>query len=190
VGGCNASNISESDYNASLEGGVTNAFTNGSAKEDGKAKVVLNVDARLEPRALTPKFNQYGFITGTPEFVINKETVYDSWTKNPNTRNTNLVLPGQTGYSPHDFIGFAPTINGEVNNFDSKSLTWGSGSSRKIGKVWEAWEALSMSDAQISDATSICENPSERQMMQYRSYNQKPYFYLDKLCQQQSRMST
>ena len=131
------------------------------------------------------KMMALNFSNGFPEvldseFAISKETVYDSWTKNPNTRNVNLVLPGQTGYSPHDFIGFAPTINGEVNNFDSKSLTWGSGSSRKIGKVWEAW---SMTDAQVSDATSLCENPSERQMMQYRSYNQKPYFYFDKLCQ-------
>ena len=104
VGGCNASNISESDYNASLEGGVTNAFTNGSAKEDGKAKVVLNVDSRLEPRALTPEFNQYGFITGTPTFEINKENyTYDE--------NVYSILKGANVYGGCYTSGY---INGDV----------------------------------------------------------------------------
>ncbi len=104
VGGCNASNISESDYNASLEGGVTNAFTNGSAKEDGKAKVVLNVDARLEPRALTPKFNQYGFITDKPTFAINKENyTYDE--------NVYSILKGANVYGGCYTSGY---INGDV----------------------------------------------------------------------------
>ena len=116
----------------------------------------------------------------TDEFKIDKNTVYASWIKNPDSRNASLILPGQTGYSAHDFIGFAPTINGETNSFDSKSAVWGNGNSKKLGKVWEAF---SLQDQQLSDATSVCEHPTERQMLQYRSYNQKPYFYMDKLCQ-------
>ena len=61
VGGCNSANISESNYNAALEGGVTNEFTNGTSKEDNKAKVVLNVRSRLEPGKLTVEKDSYGF---------------------------------------------------------------------------------------------------------------------------------
>lgn len=105
VGGCNAANISESVYNAKLEGGVTNAYTDGSAKEDGKAKVVLNVGARLEPRALTPEFNQYGFITGKPTFAINKENyTYD-------VKNDYSILKGANVYGGCYTSGY---INGDV----------------------------------------------------------------------------
>ena len=105
VGGCNAANIPEGDYNVALKGGVTNAFTNGSAQEDGKAKVVLNVDARLEPRALTPEFNQYGFITGKPGFVINKENyTYDA-------KTDYSILKGANVYGGCYTSGY---INGDV----------------------------------------------------------------------------
>lgn len=136
------------------------------------------------------KMMELNFSNGFPEvlsddFVINKQTVYDSWVKNPNNRNSSLIFPGQLNYSAHDFIGFAPTINGEVNNFDSKSLVYGTGSNAKIKKFWEGFDASGADPSRpyISDPTSICEGPSERQTMQYRSYNQKPYFYFDKLCQ-------
>ena len=62
VGGCNSANISESNYNAALEGGVTSDFTNGTSKEDNKAKVVLNVHARLEPGKLTVTKDANGFL--------------------------------------------------------------------------------------------------------------------------------
>ena len=62
VGGCNSANISESSYNAALEGGVTSDFTNGTSKEDNKAKVVLNVHARLEPGKLTVTKDANGFL--------------------------------------------------------------------------------------------------------------------------------
>ena len=62
VGGCNSANISESNYNAALEGGVTNEFTNGTSKEDNKAKVVLNVRSRLEPGKLTVTKDANGFL--------------------------------------------------------------------------------------------------------------------------------
>lgn len=111
VGGCNAANISESVYNAKLEGGVTNAFTDGSAKEDGKAKVVLNVDARLEPRALTPKFNQYGFITDTPKFEINKENYTYGVKNDENDNNVYSILKGANVYGGCYTSGY---INGDV----------------------------------------------------------------------------
>ena len=62
VGGCNSANISKSSYNAALEGGVTSDFTNGTSKEDNKAKVVLNVHSRLEPGKLTVKKDANGFL--------------------------------------------------------------------------------------------------------------------------------
>ena len=111
VGGCNAANIPEGDYNVALKGGVTNAFTNGSAKEDGKAKVVLNVDARLEPRALTPKFNQYGFITETPTFVINKENYTYDVKIDENDNNVYSILKGANVYGGCYTSGY---INGDV----------------------------------------------------------------------------
>lgn len=131
------------------------------------------------------KMLEFNFDNGFPNilpdnFQIDKSVVKNSWESNPDERNENLVLPNSSNYSPYDFIGFAPTINGELNNFNSKSMTWGTGGSRTIGSVWEGF---SLTDNALSDAKSICEAPTERMMMQYRSYNQKPYFYVDKLCQ-------
>lgn len=74
VGGCNSANITASDYNAALEGGVTNEFTNGTSKEDNKAKVVLNVRSRLEPGTLTVTKDSYGFFKNA-NYALNTKSV-------------------------------------------------------------------------------------------------------------------
>ena len=104
VGGCNSANISKSSYNAALEGGVTNEFTNGTSKEDNKAKVVLNVRSRLEPGKLTVDKDSYGFL---------QNAGYELNTKNVNLESAANV-PVYVGANVYGGCYASGYINGDV----------------------------------------------------------------------------
>lgn len=110
--------------------------------------------------------------------IMNKQLVKDSFENDPSTRATTLVLPGSPQYSIHDFIGFAPTINGEGENFSNSTIVRRNGNEVIQDDVWNI---LGVNDSQKESADSINDKPSERMMMQYRSWMQKPYFYMDSL---------
>lgn len=126
------------------------------------------------------------FGNGLPKFIgevyMNKNMVKYSFERDPATRSTGLVLPGEEGYSIHDFIGMAPTVNGDHNGFDSSNIVYnkseGSVSDVVTGNVWEC---LGLSDKKRDEAADVLDKPLERMMLQYRSYNQKPYIYIDAL---------
>lgn len=104
VGGCNSANITESSYNAALEGGVTSDFTNGTSKEDNKAKVVLNVRSRLEPGKLTVEKDSYGFF---------KKADYALNTKNVNLESAANV-PVYVGANVYGGCYASGYVNGDV----------------------------------------------------------------------------
>ena len=104
VGGCNSANITASSYNAALEGGVINEFTNGTSKEDNKAKVVLNVRSRLEPGKLTVEKDSYGFF---------KNAGYALNTKNVNLESAANV-PVYVGANVYGGCYASGYINGDV----------------------------------------------------------------------------
>lgn len=114
------------------------------------------------------------------EYILDRNTVRSSWNRPAGSRNQTFALPGEAGYNVHDFIGWAPTINGELNNFNSKSCVT---TISDVAKIIYVWESFGLSDNSLSTANAMLEIPSERQMIQYRSYNQKPYFYMDRLCE-------
>lgn len=92
-------------------------------------------------------------------------------------------------------IGFAPTVNGTPAQFDNSKIV-GATSDTTAAQTIDVWNGMSnflghvastpvadgLSEAQINTATSILGKPSERQMLQFRSYNQKPFIFVNWLC--------
>lgn len=112
-------------------------------------------------------------------FTITKEKIYHSWMRTPLQRSQWTVLPGDQNYDWADWIGFAPTITGELKNFSSdKMFGW---STSTGDQTFHPWEVLGLTGTELDIVKSIIEKPTERQMLQFRSYYQKPYIYVDNL---------
>lgn len=113
-------------------------------------------------------------------FSIDKEKVYESWMALPGLRSTNFNLPDALHhYRWTDWIGFAPTITGELSDFSCDAMF----KSDNTAITYHPWEVFTMGggDAGLSILKTIIPKPTERQMLQYRSYYQKPYMYVDNL---------
>lgn len=119
------------------------------------------------------------------DFAINKETVARSWMDGYVRNNINtgaetgisgdsLLSTSNTYWTKH--IGFVPTTNGEPAQFASDKIVGTDGTIKDI------WEYFGLVDAAKTTADAILKNPSERQMMQYRSYEQKPFIFVNWLC--------
>lgn len=124
------------------------------------------------------------------ETYLNKEFIYDSW------MNNTPVLDLSTA-NPTDIIGFAPTYHGYDPNFDSKSIQINSNTivpiENHIENKWkQVYKSLypNATTEQVQsyvDSLGISElvgdGFKDYEMSQYRSYNQKPYIYFNKLVQ-------
>lgn len=143
----------------------------------------------------------------TPDCVIDRHIVYDCWAQRPENRQVHLYYPPNAkedyqgdyrwvngrrlpGWNNIDVIGFAPTIQGQPDQFDSESVIWGqteTSNNEYVAAggplVLKYWDAFNLSEQQAKSATQIMKAPTERQTMQYRSYCQKPYVYVNKLLQ-------
>ena len=127
----------------------------------------------------------------TSNCVIDRNIVYDSWMQDKNTRTLELKYPGETGHHDIDIIGFAPTTQGQPDQFDSESTIWGQTTTSSSNhytasggpNVRKYWESFDLPDNEATQAGQILKAPSERQTAQYRSYCQKPYVYVNKLLQ-------
>ena len=153
----------------------------------------------------------------TPDCVIDRNIVYECWTQTQQNRSINLYYPPNAtpgyqgdykwvnrnrvpGWNDVDIIGFAPTIQGQPDQFDSESVIWGRSSTGSISggmtasggpDVLKYWDVFTkndgtsgyLSEEQAKSATQIMKAPTERQTIQYRSYCQKPYVYVNKLLQ-------
>lgn len=123
--------------------------------------------------------------------IIDRNIVYNSWVQDKDDRTLSLIYPGQTGHNDVDIIGFAPTIQGQPDQFDSESAVWGqtttTSSNHSLAnggpKILKYWEQFNLTESQANQATQIMKAPTERQTCQYRSYCQKPYVYMNKILQ-------
>ena len=119
------------------------------------------------------------------DFAINKETVGYAWEFNDNRHNqttgietgisgTSLLSTTTANWTKH--IGFVPTTNGEPAQFASDKIVGTDGTIKDI------WEGFGFTGNAKTTADAILKKPSERQMMQYRSYEQKPFIFINWLC--------
>lgn len=112
------------------------------------------------------------------DFEINKNTVFESWKAIPQNRSINFNLPGDTRhYHWTDWIGFAPTLTGELNDFSCDAML----KSNAGAETFHPWEVYGFTGAGLDIVKTIIPKPTERQMLQFRSYYQKPYIYVDNL---------
>lgn len=127
------------------------------------------------------------------DFSIDKDKIYESWKAIPANRSINFNPPSDVRhYKWTDWIGFAPVMNGEMTDFSCDAMLK---SNVEAGAAtyhpWEVWTFPGVNALQppASSATAIellkkiIPKPTERQMMQFRSYYQKPYIYVDMLFQ-------
>ena len=151
----------------------------------------------------------------TPDCVIDRNIVYECWTQTQQNRSVHLYYPPNAtpgyqgdykwinrnrvpGWNDVDIIGFAPTIQGQPDQFDSESVIWGRSTNAtgteyvasngpEVLKYWDIFTPTGTSgyltEEQAKSATQIMKAPTERQTIQYRSYCQKPYVYVNKLLQ-------
>ena len=111
--------------------------------------------------------------------TMNKELIYNSWTS---TGQSSSVLKKRTdsGYSVTDIIGFAPN-NSFSNDFDYKTYQYNDSASSTFENVLtnEGFEAATG----VKPNTAIPNGLLPREIGEYRSYNQLPFIYWNKLFQ-------
>lgn len=116
------------------------------------------------------------------DFSINKDNIYASWMAYPALRSTNFNLPtDERHYKWTDWIGFAPMLNGELSDFSCDAMFRSGADDGAV--TYHPWEVISMGGGEpgLQILKTIYPKPSERQMLQFRSYYQKPYIYVDNL---------
>lgn len=125
-----------------------------------------------------PETQQY-YIDGS-EYVdeyITKDLVYDSFNT---TGQSTMSLEDST---VHDIIGFAPN-NAMSEDFDYKSYEFDNVSGKGIKTFVETLnETPAYTDTNISADSLIPNGLLPREIGEYRSYNQLPYIYFNKLFQ-------
>lgn len=125
-----------------------------------------------------PETQQY-YIDGS-EYVdeyITKDLVYDSFNT---TGQSTMSLEDS---SVHDIIGFAPN-NAMSEDFDYKSYEFDNASGKGIKTFVETLnETPAYTDTNISADSLIPDGLLPREIGEYRSYNQLPYIYFNKLFQ-------
>lgn len=131
-------------------------------------------------------YNRYRHQINSSQSNYGKEMFVGTTGSNPDVTNTNYW---------YYHIGFAPTTNGAPAQFDNSKIV-GATSDATAGQIIDVWNGMSnylgdvanppvadgMLEAQIKTATSILGKPSERQMLQFRSYEQKPFIFINWLC--------
>lgn len=111
-------------------------------------------------------------------FEINKNTVRESWMATPLNRSVNFNLPDDVRhYKWTDWIGFAPTTTGELTDFSCDAML----NANTGAETFHPWEVYGFTGAGLDIVKTIIPKPTERQMLQFRSYYQKPYIYVDNL---------
>lgn len=122
--------------------------------------------------------------------LLNKEFVYDSW------MNDTPILKLSSA-NPTDIIGFAPTYHGYDPDFDSKSIQTNPNTIVPLedyikNQYKSTYKSLypSSTNEQVQSFVDslgvgeyIGDGFKDYEMYQYRSYNQKPYIYFNKLVQ-------
>jgi len=154
-----------------------------------------------EQRAESDGGRKYVIDCPWERYLIDRNFVKNSWdTDNPNLQLTN---------NPYDYIGFAPAYRGLYENFESTSalgLTWNGGFLGKpmettsiendlksqwkinLSKITKEDGSRMYSDAYIDDRVESIDfnmilpiGINEHIMRQFRSYEQKPYIYINAL---------
>lgn len=120
---------------------------------------------------------------------ITKDLVYNSWTREGgdiyvdfNNNEIDVPIPlkekGQSGYSVHDIIGFAP--NNAINEgFDYTCYQ----NKREILKFTDTLGDSFTRDTGVNPDAAIPKGMMPREIGEYRSYLQLPYIYWNKLFQ-------
>lgn len=110
------------------------------------------------------RYNVYRSITTPLRVNLNDEDIYNNITG----QNPSAIDPARWNFH----IGFAPTFNGTPSQFSSDKIV------DTDGTIKDVWEGLGLTGDAKSTADAILREPSERQMLQFRSYNFKPYIYM------------
>lgn len=119
------------------------------------------------------------------DFSINRNTVYTSWTsaRNRNSAENELYIdvtwPTSSGLDKNNWmyhIGFVPTANGEPAQFSADKIVG------VDGTIKDVWEGMGLTGNAKTTADAILKKPTERQMLQFRSYEQKPFIFINWLC--------
>ena len=111
--------------------------------------------------------------------TIDKQLVWDSW-HTSEQRDDVLRKKGETYYSVHDIIGFAPN-NSFSEGFDYKTYEYVTGNTT-ASKTFEETLGDSFETATgIAPSTAIPNGMLPREIGEYRSYYQLPFIYWNKL---------
>lgn len=110
--------------------------------------------------------------------VLTKELVRDSWLND----SPRLSLDDED-IQDTDIVGFMPTERGLPDNFQPDTILDANGEFIKMSDVLNELRQINYGDSLIKKGLT------ERQWGQYRTWNQKPYVYVNKLWQMMEKKS-
>lgn len=150
-------------YQINLFGEVGNTFLE-------LLKCSFNISEETEMKYQIPNYIQ--------DDILTKELVRDSWLNDSPRLSLDDEECGTT-----DIIGFTPTICGLPSNFQADTMIDDNGEFVKIGELINTVKGITYGESIIGDGLT------ERQMGQFRIWNEKPYIYVNKLWQMMVKKS-